>query len=357
MGDNLRDAAWIFGGRRLALGESGVRAMTLARPLLENAIREHVGRLPNVRLRTNVRCHGLVGTRKRIEGVRATVDGVERELVGDVIVDASGRASKLPEWLAALGLPEPSLDEVALETQYVTRLYARQPEHSAGAIAVVVLSDPATPRGGIALALDDRRWIISQYSLGGARPPTDHAAFLEFSRTLAGPQLTDIIRASEPLGAPSTLRFPSSLRRRYERLRHFPDGLFVMGDALASFNPTFGQGITVAAKQALVLRELVSRADPPARAREFVRRAARIADVAWDLSLGRLLSYPGVVGRPTARMRLSQRYLPRVIAASHEDVVVATALLEVLQFMAPPERLFEWRVLRRVFAGQRARSS
>src|SRR5262245_59066320 len=79
-GDNLRDAAWIFGGRRLAIGESGVRGMTLGRTVLESAIRERVGRLPNVRLCTNVRCQGLVAARARTAGVRAAVDGVEREL-------------------------------------------------------------------------------------------------------------------------------------------------------------------------------------------------------------------------------------------------------------------------------------
>lgn len=357
VGDNLRDAAWIFGGRRLAVGESGVRAMTLARPLLESTIRERVRRLPNVDLRTHVRCQGLLAAEGKISGARATIDGVERALAAEVVVDASGRNSKLPEWLAAIGFTPPTVDEVGLETHYVTRLYSRGPQQMAGPIAVVVVSDPATPRGGLALALDERRWIVSQYSLGGARPPSDHPGFVQFSGTLPGSQLSDLLRGAEPLGAAATMRFPSSIRRRYERLRRIPDGLFVVGDALASFNPTFGQGITVAAKQAVVLRELGARAQQPGVGRDFLERAARITDVAWDTSVGRVLSYPGAIGRPTLKMRLARRYLPRVIARSHDDVVVATALLEVMQFLAPPESLFAWPLLRRVFGHARTPAS
>jgi flavin-dependent dehydrogenase len=352
-GDNLRDAAWVFGGRRLAIGESGVRGMTLGRPLLEQTIRARVRRLPNVRVRTNVRCHGLVAAEARIVGVRAAIDGVEHELAADLVVDASGRSSRLPSWLEALGFPAPPIDEVKLETHYVTRIYSRRTEHLAGGMALVVVSDPQTPRGGIALALDEQRWIVSQYSLGGPRPPRDHAAFVEFSRTLAGPQLTEILCDAQPLGEPATLRFPSSVRRRYEGLRRFPAGLVAIGDATASFNPTFGQGITVAAHQALLLGELGARAVLRGAGLDFLARAARIADVAWNASVGRLFWYPGVVGRPTLKMRLAHRYLPLVVARGHEDVVVATALLRVMQFLAPPESLFRLRVLRRVLGRQK----
>lgn len=352
-GDNLRDAAWVFGGRRLAFGESGVRGMTLGRPLLESTIRDRVRKLSRVRLSSNVRCLGLVAVKGRIAAVRATVDGKAQELAADLIVDASGRNSKLPAWLAESGFPAPPVDEVKLETQYVTRIYSRRPEHLAGGTALLMVSDPTTPRGGIALALDDRRWIISLYSMGGARPPLDHAGFIRYSATLAGPQLTQILDSAEPLGEPATLGFPSSIRRRYESLRRFPDGLIAIGDAVASFNPTFGQGMTVAARQALLLQALGAGVASRGMGRDYLKRAARITDVAWDASVGRLFSFPGVVGRPTLKMRLAHRYLPRVIARAQEDVVVATALLRVMQFLAPPESLFGLRVLRRVFSGTR----
>lgn len=340
-GDNLRDAAWVFAGRRLARGESGVRGMTMARPLLEHAIRSRVSQLPNLSLRTRTRVLGLRHDAGRVTGLRvATATGVEEALAADLVVDASGRHSALPEWLAALGLTAPRSEEVALETHYASRTYARRPHHLNGEIALALVANPRVPRGGVAVALDEQRWLVSQYALGGAQPPRDHAGFVAFARTLSSPALAELLEDAEPLSETRTLRFPSSIRRHYGSLRDFPKGLLVFADALASFNPTFGQGITVAAKEALLLRALCQRVALPELGKVFLAQAAPIIDIAWNTSVGPAFLYPGVVGRPTLKMRIANAYLPRVIARAHEDVTVATALLQVMQFLAPPTSLF-----------------
>jgi 2-polyprenyl-6-methoxyphenol hydroxylase-like FAD-dependent oxidoreductase len=349
-GDNLRDGAWVFAGRRLALGDSGVQSMTMARPVLEHAIRRRVAEVPNLRIRAGTRVNGLRYEAGRVTGVRVTpnLGGAEEDLAADLVVDASGRYSQLPEWLAALGLAPPRIEEVALETHYVSRIYSRRPHHIDGGMALVVVSDPASPRGGIALALDEQRWIVSQYAMGGQHPPQDHAGFVGFARTLASQALAEILEDAEPLGEARTLRFPSSIRRHYDKMRDFPKGLLVCADALSSFNPTFGQGITVAAKQALVLRDLCTRVPLAELGKIFLSRTAPIVDIAWNASVGRTFLYPGVVGRPTLQMRIANAYLPRVVARAHEDAQVATALLKVMHFLAPPNSLFAPWILSRV---------
>jgi 2-polyprenyl-6-methoxyphenol hydroxylase-like FAD-dependent oxidoreductase len=340
-GDNLRDAAWILVGRRLARGESGVRGMTVARPLLEHAIRSRVSRLPNLSIRTGTRALGLHCAAGKVTGLRVSpARGVEEQLTANLIVDASGRHSELPAWLAALGLAAPRIEEVALETHYASRPYARRRHHLDGGIALALVANPRVPRGGVALALDEERWLVSQYALGGARPPRDHAGFVAFARTLSSPALAELLDDAEPLSETRTLRFPSSIRRHYDELRDLPRGLLVCGDALASFNPTFGQGITVAAKQAVLLRDLCRRVPLAELGRAFLQQAAPIVDIAWNASVGPAFSYPSVVGRPTLRMRIANAYLPRVIERAHEDVQVATALLKVMQFLEPPRALF-----------------
>jgi 2-polyprenyl-6-methoxyphenol hydroxylase-like FAD-dependent oxidoreductase len=356
-GDNLEDAAWIFGGQRLARGRSGVRSMTLARPILEHAVRQRVVALPGVSLRTEVRVKGLACTANRVEGVRiATREGDSIE-PGDLVVDASGRTSRLPDWLADAGFARPEIDEVALETHYVSRLYTRTPSQRSGDIALLTVSSPECPRGGIALAIDERTWIVSQYALGGPKPPVDPAAFARFSRTLPRLHLSALLEESEPLGETHTLRFPSSIRRRYEDLSRMPRGLIVIGDALSSFNPTFGQGITVAALEALTLGELESGRTGRGLEAEFQRRAARIVDVAWNASVGRTFLYEGVRGKPSLAMRLGNAYLPRVVAAAHRDPELAARFLRTLHFVAPPSSLFSPRVLWRVLGPARARVS
>lgn len=354
-GDNLRDAAWVLAGRRLARGDSGVRGMAIARPLLEHAIRRRVLALPNVSIRAGTRVLGLRQTAGRVTGVRLAAEhGAERQLTTDLVVDASGRHSVLPEWLTAVGLAAPRVEEIALETRYVSRTYRRRPHHLNGGIALCLVSSRKVPRGGIALALDGERWLVSQYALGGAQPPRDHASFLGFARTLSSPALAELLQDSEPLGEAYTLRFPSSIRRHYHEMRDFPQGLLVCGDALASFNPTFGQGITVAAKQAVLLRGLCRHVTLPELGKVFVEQAAPIVDVAWNAAVGPAFAFPGVAGRPTLKMRLANAYLPRVVARAHEDVQVATALLRVMQFLAPPASLFAPRLLFRVLVGTSA---
>jgi 2-polyprenyl-6-methoxyphenol hydroxylase-like FAD-dependent oxidoreductase len=358
-GDNLRDAAWVFAGRRLAVGESGVRGMTVARPVLEHAIRRRVAARSNLSVRTGARVKGLLYDEGRVTGLRLlpAQGGAEETLAADLVVDASGRHSELPAWLAALGLSAPRVEEVALETHYASRIYARRPHHLDGGIALIIVADAGSPRGGIALALDGQRWIVSQYALGGARPPRDHAGFVGFARTLAHPALAELLEDAEPLDEARTLRFPSSTRRHYDAMRDFPKGLLVGADALSSFNPAFGQGITVAAKQAVLLRDLVERAPLAELGKLFLKRAAPIVDVAWNASAGRAFLHPGVVGRPTLAMRLANAYLPRVVARAHDDVRIATALLEVVHFLTPPASLFAPRVLLPVLAGKRSPSA
>jgi len=354
-GDNLRDAAWVFAGRRLARGESGVRGMTMARPLLEHAIRRRVLALPNVSIRAGTRVLGLRYVAGKVTGVRLAAEpGAEEPLTADLVVDASGRHPLLPEWLTVVGLEGPRIEEVALETRYVSQIYRRRPHHLNGGIALCLVASRKLPRGGVALALDGERWLVSQYALGGARPPQDHASFVAFARTLSSPALAELLEDTEPLGEAHSLRFPSSIRRHYEEMRDFPQGLLVCGDALASFNPTYGQGITVVAKQAVLLRRLCRHVALPELGKVFAEQAAPIVDVAWNAAVGPALAYSGVRGRMTLKMRLANAYLPRVIARAHEDVQVATALLRVMQFLAPPASLFAPRLLLRVLAGTSA---
>src|SRR5689334_17390219 len=133
-------------------------------------------------------------------------------------------------------------------------------------------------------------------------------------------------------------RFPTSVRRRYERLRRFPAGLLVIGDAVCSFNPVYGQGLTVAAMQALTLqRQLVNgAADDP---RRYFRAIASAVDVPWDIAVGADLAFAAVPGKRTAKVRLTNAYLPRVHAAATRDAQLAGSLVRVIGLKDRPETL------------------
>jgi hypothetical protein len=184
----------------------------------------------------------------------------------------------------------------------------------------------------------------------GDHPPTDPDGFLAFARSLRFPDIYETIRDAEPLDDPVAIRFPASVRHRYERLPRFPDGLLVLGDAVSSFNPIYGQGITVAALQALALRRHLEPGTQPQPRRVFAD-LARVVDVPWDIAAGGDLVFPGVPGRRPLKVRLVSAYLARLHAAAAHDASLASAFVRVIGMVAAPQSLLGPRVALRVLQG------
>lgn len=263
----------------------------------------------------------------------------------------------MPEFLEEAGYTAPRIEEVALATNYVSRTYARTEAHAAYGVGVLLVSSPEVPRGGVALAIDERTWLVSQHGLGSVRPPLDPAGYLGFARSLSGPQLARLIETSEPLDDAATMKFASNRRLHYGELHRLPDGLFICGDAFASFNPTFAQGMTVAALQAERLESMGRGVTEPGANRRFLRQASEIIDVAWNTAAGRSFAYEGVGGRPTLAMRVSNAYVPRVVACAISDVTVATALLRTMHFLSPPRSIFAPAILAKVLFSRHERQA
>lgn len=173
------------------------------------------------------------------------------------------------------------------------------------------------------LQLEGGRWMLTLGGILGDHPPTDPAGFLGFARSLRFPDIYETIRDAEPLDDPVAFRFPVSVRHRYERLDRFPGGLLVMGDAVCSFDPVYGQGMTVAALEALTLQRHLQPGTP--RPGPFFADLAGVVDMFWDIAVGGDLVSPGVEGRRTLRSRLINAYLGRLHAAAGDRDAVPAA--------------------------------
>jgi 2-polyprenyl-6-methoxyphenol hydroxylase-like FAD-dependent oxidoreductase len=343
---------WVNAGRTICAEPSGLVGLAVSRPLLEARVRARVMALSSVRLVDGCDATGLTATPDgaRVTGLRILRRGAdEQDLPADLVVDATGRGSRGPGWLEQLGYPGPPVDEVHIGLAYASRWYRRNPDAPDGA---AVAATAEVPRGGVMIPQEGDRWIVSIGGVLGEAAPLDHDGFTAFAATLPSPLIHEVIRDSEPLSDAVRFRYPVSSRRRYERMARFPAGYLPFGDAISSFNPVYGQGMSVAALEAVALRDALERGTDEV-ARRFLRSAARIVDTPWDIAVGADLRFPGVPGRRTARVRLVNGYIERLHVAAEHDPEVGRAFLRVVNLLDPPERLFAPSTLRRVLRGGR----
>ena len=352
------DVHWYNDGQRMLRAPSPLIAVGMSRPLLEDALRARVVALPGVELRSPVEVLGLTATAdgSRITGVRLLPAGADTEqvLAADLVMDAGGRGSRTPVWLAALGYPRPAEEQVRVGVSYVTRIYRREPHHLEGLSGALTNAVPGSPRAGIVAAQEDGCYAVALSGMLGEEPPTDDAGMAAFADSLAAPQIGDVVRTAQAQGPPVTMRFPVSTRRRYERLRRFPAGYLVMADALCSFNPIYGQGMTVAALEALLLRRLLAEGTDDL-ARRFFRGAAQVIDGPWSIAVGTDLRFPEVAGRRSPKVRFVNAYVHRLHVAAVTDAVLGAAFLRVLNLVDPPTRLLAPGIALRVLRGSTGR--
>lgn len=356
----IRDASlnirWFHGGVCHRPGASGIAGVGVSRPTLESVVRSRVLALPNVRAVEGCAVSGLTATgdHRRVTGVRVVDrhgERPERTMPADLVVDASGRGSRTPAWLEALGYARPPEAEVRIGMGYVTCYFRRRPDHLPGLDGVVLLATPPDRRLAVLLAQDGDRWVVTLGGYLGDHAPTDFEGFVDAARGLAAPHVYEVIRDAEPLGEPVAYTFPANRRRRYDELDRFPDGYLVIGDALCSFNPIYGQGMTVAALEARALGEcLASRREPLARA--FFAEASTIVDVPWSTAVGSDLSFPEVVGPRTPFTRFLNWYMEQLHRVARADAQVSIAFLKVINMVAPPSSILHPRIVWRVMKGR-----
>lgn len=351
-GDVLGDARFLFGGHRLARTDAGLILLSVSRPLLEDRLRARVDSLPGVRFAPPSDAVGLRCSPdgRRITGARLLrhADASAEEVIdAGLVVDATGRGSRAPAWLQALGFGRPEVERVRVDVGYVTRCYRLPPDSLGGDVACLHGPSADRPRGGALARLEGDLWMLTLFGLLGDHPPKDRGGFDAFARSLRFPDLRDAVGTAEPVDGPAAYRFQADVRRRYERMRRFPEGFLVIGDALCSLNPIYGQGMTVAALQALALREhLTADIAPPCR--RVLRALARTIDGPWEMALGADLAVPGVEGPRTPRRRIAGAYVTRLQAAAAHDPGLARAFMRVTGLVDRPQAILRPAVALRV---------
>jgi flavin-dependent dehydrogenase len=356
-GDIAGGVNWVGHGVTLKSASSDLVGLLASRPVLEGHVRRRLMALSNVRVMQNCAVQGLIADDRNtaIRGVRARVgNGMEQTINADLVVDASGRGSSSPVWLESFGYVRPEEERIEIGIGYTTRVYRRRPTDLGGKLAVVVAGSGPNWRNGTILYQTEDRWIVSIGGYFGDHAPDDDQLFAAYAGSLPTSEIYDIVAHAEPLTDFVRYRYAANLRRRYERLTRFPKGYLVFGDAMCSFNPVYGQGMTVAAQEAALLRECLDAGDADL-ARRFFATAAIAIDTPWDIAVGNDLRHPEVAGPRPLKVRFVNWYIGKLHMAARHDSKLATAFLEVANLEASPVRLLHPAIVMRVIRGNLGR--
>jgi hypothetical protein len=227
----------------------------------------------------------------------------------------------------------------------------RRPGDFFDSIGGIIAGTPsAGTRSGGVLAAEGNRWVVTLGGTVGDYPPTNEEAWIAFAASLPVSAVHELVTSAPPLTDIVIYRFPANQRRLYERMKRFPSGYLVTGDAVCSFNPIYGQGMSVAATEAKALDDSLA-IGLDGLWRRFYARTSKIVDIPWAIATGEDLRFPQVEGPRPLGSRVVNRYLDRVHAVASVDPVVSRKFFAVLNLLAPPSSLmsprFAWRVLAR----------
>ncbi|WP_120720497.1 FAD-dependent oxidoreductase [Streptomyces hundungensis] len=328
-----------------------------SRDLLDWVVRERATADPRIEVLNRTELLGLEGSAARVTGVRVrTLEGEERVLHADLVVDASGRGSRAPVWLGALGVEAPRQEEVDSGLGYASRIF-RAPSETEHFPLINVQSDARLPVPGrttTIVPIEGGRWLVTLSGTRGGRPSGCADAFEDFARSVRHPVVGELISDLEPLTDVVLTRSTVNRRNYFEKVKHWPEGFVVLGDAVATYNPVYGHGLSVAAQGATALRDHLA-ADglrAPRLAARVQRAVARPVSLAWELAVGQDILYPGARGtRPGVGAKLLRRYVDRLLLTATGHPGVTKALFDVMTLSGPRTALVRPRIVLAVLRG------
>jgi 2-polyprenyl-6-methoxyphenol hydroxylase-like FAD-dependent oxidoreductase len=345
LGDGLR---WYQNNRWKCVEKSDVITFSQRRPTLDFVVFNQLKKVSNIVLLEGVIVEDIIYDAKTntVNGVlyREENSGIVDELFADLVIDCSGRASKTEKWFENHGIGQVETLSIPIKLKYTTRYYKLPDDLTNIRNIVIYPNAPETSRMGLLLRAEDRL-IITQVGILGDSAPADTEGFREFAKSLDHPALYNVMEKLEPVSDFMTFHYPASKRKLYNKMKNFPNGFLVMGDAYTSFNPIYGQGMTSASIQAHTMKKILEgkNTDLKKLHKKFYKKSLETINTAWMFATAEDLRYP-VEGPRPFMLKILHPFSKMVIETSHNPYVYHE-FLKVLNFEVGMFALFKPRFL------------
>ena len=350
--------AYSFGGAVKEPRYFGVKLYEQGRGLLEYCVRQCTTQFKNVEFRSNCSVQQPIFRGGRVHGVVCLEDGKPEWIEADLVADAGGRGSHAPRWLTEVGFAPPEETVIGVDFAYTSAKFRIAHYAEPERVFYAFGPGPNHPKMGFLAENEGEVWMLSLGGRFGDYPPVDADGFLAFAKSLHTSKLHEMVKNAERVSDFSHFRFPTSLWRHYEKLEKVPEGLIVLGDAVASFNPVYAQGMTSAALQAEALQLLLNQWSENASElrglpQAFFAKAAEVVSAPWALAAQSDFAFPQTRGERPAATNDSGSYLAAVEALSAEDIEIQALVWDVFGLAKPLSVLWEQPLRSRVIERMR----
>ncbi len=248
-----------------------------SRPFLEWQIRRRATAPANVEL-VRAAVNEPVFEGGRVTGVHLDTG---ETVTADLVIDATGRGTRLPVWLEKWGYRRPDEVTVDVGIGYAT-LRVKIPDGLQEKI-VVAGASREQPVGLGMLFYEDGIWTLTTFGVAKVDAPKNFDEMCALADKILPGHIAAAIRSGQPVGEVAIHKYPTSRWRRYDKLDRFPDGILPVGDSVVSFNPTYGQGMTMTSLQARELQRLLAERDGDLSA-NFRRAVAKNTFPVWHMN-------------------------------------------------------------------------
>ena len=342
--------------------DCGAALLCASRPMIEHTLRRKVTAIANVKVQPQSRVTEIVPATIRPVVKFENHAGVRIAIEADFVVDTSGRGAPTLGLLDVLGCERPQETVVGVDISYTTAVL-RPGSTSFDWQILVTLPDRAhSATAGWIVPVEGGGWFVTISQHGATDRPKTWEQFLDVARQLETPALYDAINELPPPDGLRHFIFDESRWRHFERLERLPRGILPMADSLCRFNPIYGQGMTVAAREATLLRDILDRvageADPiEALQAAFMSEVGALLQAPWNMGVNADFAYSTTRGERPERYEESRQFEAALFRAVVADPVVHRAFSDVLQLMEPFELLNETDIRRRIEAHSLAQNA